>query len=178
MSSLSFFLVCRTKCTRMHTCVTEGTRRKKLFFSSRAAALVSLTRVANWRKKRDCSQSMSPLLAKTSAEGEKLRFYNQDCTVFLQKLLVAMLSWLHSFRITTFEDFVLLVGKPYMWAQRIGGLDFLPEESHVRQTQCLYFRLCSFVIWVDLSLIVVRAFNWSSSGIIQPNQSKSVEKSD
>lgn len=32
--------------------------------------------------------------------------------------------------ITTFEDFVQFVGKPYMWAQRIGGLDFLPEESH------------------------------------------------
>ena len=68
---------------------------------------------------------------------KKSRFEKQDCTVFLQKL-VAMLSWLHSFRITTFEDFVQLVGKPYMWAQRIGGLDFLPEESHVRRTRCLH----------------------------------------
>ncbi|XP_078361839.1 THO complex subunit 5-like isoform X2 [Oculina patagonica] len=30
----------------------------------------------------------------------------------------------------TFADFVKPVGKPYMWAQRICGLDFLPEEVH------------------------------------------------
>jgi len=30
--------------------------------------------------------------------------------------------------ITSFAEFVTLVGKPYMWAQRICGLDFLPEE--------------------------------------------------
>lgn len=110
---------------------------------------------------------------------------NQDCTVFLQKVVV-MLTWLHSFRITTFEDFVKLVGKPYMWAQRIGGLDFLPEESHVRQTQCLYFRPCSIGInhlWLggiclDLSLRVLSGFNWNGTGIIQPNQPKPVVQSD
>ncbi|KAJ7387461.1 THO complex subunit 5 [Desmophyllum pertusum] len=32
--------------------------------------------------------------------------------------------------VTTFAYFVSLVGKPYMWAQRICGLDFLPEELH------------------------------------------------
>lgn len=32
--------------------------------------------------------------------------------------------------ITTFTDFVSLVGKPYMWVQRICGLDFLAEELH------------------------------------------------
>ena len=46
----------------------------------------------------------------------------------------------------------MLVGKPYMWAQRISGLDFLPEESHVRGTQCSYFRLCSIGICIDLGL--------------------------
>ena len=48
---------------------------EKALFSSRSAALISrsLMRVANWRKKRDCSQSMTPLLAKTSAEGEEVK---------------------------------------------------------------------------------------------------------
>ena len=36
------------------------------------------------------------------------------------------------FRITNFSEFVSPVGKPYMWVQRISGLDFLPEELHVR----------------------------------------------
>lgn len=31
---------------------------------------------------------------------------------------------------TTFTDFVRFVGKPYMWVQRICGLDFLAEELH------------------------------------------------
>ena len=35
-------------------------------------------------------------------------------------------------RITDFSEFVASVGKPYMWVQRISGLDFLPEELHVR----------------------------------------------
>ena len=39
---------------------------------------------------------------------------------------------LYSFRIKDFAEFVDKVGKPYMWAQRICGLDFLPEEIHVR----------------------------------------------
>ena len=33
---------------------------------------------------------------------------------------------------TTFTDFVRLVGKPYMWVQRICGLNFLAKELHVR----------------------------------------------
>ncbi|XP_074635104.1 THO complex subunit 5 homolog [Acropora palmata] len=32
--------------------------------------------------------------------------------------------------ITNFSEFVAPVGKPYMWVQRISGLDFLPEELH------------------------------------------------
>lgn len=32
--------------------------------------------------------------------------------------------------ITNFSEFVSPVGKPYMWVQRISGLDFLPEELH------------------------------------------------
>ena len=36
------------------------------------------------------------------------------------------------FRITNFSEFVSPVGKPYVWVQRISGLDFLPEELHVR----------------------------------------------
>ena len=41
-----------------------------------------------------------------------------------------------------------------MWAQRIGGLDFLPEESHVSTKANSVL-----VLNIDLSLIVLRAFN-------------------
>lgn len=44
---------------------------------------------------------------------------------------------------TTFTDFVRLVGKPYMWVQRICGLNFLAKELHVRG--CYNFYLFFFV---------------------------------
>ena len=66
----------------MATRVTDGARRERLFFSSRAAALVShVSRLRrsrapsllslNLKKKKDCSQSINPrlLLAKLKAYG-------------------------------------------------------------------------------------------------------------
>ena len=47
------------------------------------------------------------------------------------------------FRMTTFTDFVRLVGKPYMWVQRICGLNFLTKELHVRG--CYNFYLFFYV---------------------------------
>ena len=44
---------------------------------------------------------------------------------------------------TTFTDFVRLVGKPYMWVQRICGLNFLAKELHVRG--CYNFYLFFYV---------------------------------
>lgn len=68
-----------------------------------------------------------------------------------------MLTLLYSFRITTFADFVKVVGKPYMWVQRICGLDFLPEELHVWQMLYgLIILLCSTTILDWLGLIATK----------------------
>lgn len=61
----------------------------------------------------------------------KLWLKSQALPFYHEKFNFLMSVWLFCFRITSFAEFVTLVGKPYMWAQRICGLDFLPEEINV-----------------------------------------------